>query len=82
MAAAIMRDAAITAGSQEEHLVLPRVRTKGPAVAEDNGLALAPIIEVNPSAVFGGNRVHDGEILTFSADLRIGRWTEAVLLPK
>jgi hypothetical protein len=51
-------------------------------MTEDNGLSFAPVFEVDLRAVFGGKRVHDGEILTFSAALKIGRWTEAVLLPK
>jgi hypothetical protein len=51
-------------------------------MTEDNGLSFAPVLVVDLSAVFGGNPAHDGEILTFSAALKIGRWTEAVLLPK
>jgi hypothetical protein len=52
------------------------------SMTEDNGLSFAPVFEVDFRGVFGGNRVHDGEILTFRADLKIGRWTEGVLLPK
>ncbi len=59
VAAAIMRDAAVAARGQEEHLVVPGVRAQGPAVAEDDGLARAPVLEVNLCAVFGGEGTHE-----------------------
>ena len=42
VAAAIMRDAAIAARGQKEHLVFPGVRAQRPAVAEDHGLSRCP----------------------------------------
>jgi hypothetical protein len=47
MAAAIMDDAAIAVRSQEEHLVLEGVCAERPAMAEYDGLARAPIIEID-----------------------------------
>ena len=49
MAAAVVRDAAVPPRSQKHHLVFPRVRAQGPAMAEDNRLSLPPVlvIEVN-----------------------------------
>ena len=41
VAAAVMGDAAIAAGSQKYHLVLPGVCAEWPAVAEHHGLATA-----------------------------------------
>ena len=38
MAAAVMGDAAISAGGQKEHLVFKGVRAQRPAMAEDDGL--------------------------------------------
>ena len=43
IATRIGSDAAVTLGRQEKHLVLERVRTKRPAMAEDNGLACASV---------------------------------------
>jgi hypothetical protein len=53
-----MGDAAIAARGQEEHLVLERVGAERPAMAENNGLTLAPIIVVDLRAVLGGDRGH------------------------
>src|SRR5262245_49101561 len=49
--AAIMRDAPIAPGGQEEHLVLPGVRAERPPVAEDDGLPRAPVLVVDLRAV-------------------------------
>jgi hypothetical protein len=53
VAAAVMGDAAVSVGAYEEHLVLPGVRAQRPAVAEDDGLALPPVlvVEVDGSRV-------------------------------
>ena len=51
-----MGDTAIAARSETEHLVFERVRGKGPAMAEDNGLSGAPILVIDLSAIFGGDR--------------------------
>jgi hypothetical protein len=60
MPAAIMGDRAVPAVCQEEHLVIPGVAAERPPVAEDDGLALgvAPVLEVDLCAVFGGDGVH------------------------
>ena len=58
VSAAIMRDAAITALRQKEHLVFEGVGTQRPAVAEDHRLPLAPVFVVNLRSVFCRNRTH------------------------
>jgi len=82
MAASVVSDDAIAVLEEEQHLRVPIIGRQRPTMTEDNGLSFAPVLEIDLRAVLGGNRVHDGEILTFRADLRIGRWTEGVLLPK
>ena len=82
MAASVVSDDAIAVLAEEQHLRVPIIGRQGPTMTEDNRLSFAPVFEVDFRAVFGGNRAHDGEILTFSAALKIRRWTEAVLLPK
>ena len=82
MAASVVSDDAIAVLEEEQHLRVPIIGRQGPTMTEDNRLSFAPVFEVDFRAVFGGNRVHDGEILTFRADLKIGQWTEGVLLPK
>ena len=47
VAAPVVRDAAVAAGGQKEHLVLEGVGAQRPAVAEDNGLSAAPVFVVN-----------------------------------
>ena len=58
MTAAVMGDAAIAIGRQEEHLSSPTVRVQRPPVTEYDGLTRAPILVVDLCAVFGGDRVH------------------------
>jgi len=56
MAAAVMRDTAVSMGGQKHHLVFPGVRAQGPAMAEDDGLSLAPVFVVHLRAVLGRDR--------------------------
>src|SRR5262249_31360025 len=65
--AAVMGGAAVTAGGQGEHLVVPGVRAQRPSVAEDDRLALAPVLVIDLRTVFGGYRAHG--VLSFV------RWT-------
>jgi hypothetical protein len=53
-----MGDAAKTAGSQKKHLIFESVRAQRPAVAEDDGLAHPPILEIDLCSVFGRECVH------------------------
>ena len=53
MAATVMRDAAIAARGEKEHLVFKRIRGERPAVAEDHRLPGAPVVVVNLRAVLG-----------------------------
>ena len=63
MAAAVMRNDAITAIQKEQHLRVPVVGRQRPAVTEDDGLSFAPvfIINVDVSSVFfpDGNVRHN-----------------------
>ena len=47
VAAAVVRDDAVAVTEEEQHLVVPVVGGEGPAVAEDDGLTLAPILVVD-----------------------------------
>src|SRR5450830_1175032 len=58
MAAAVMGDAAVSAGAQKHHLVFPGVRAQRPPVTEDHGLSRAPVLVVDLRAVFGSDRGH------------------------
>jgi len=51
MAPPVMRDAAVTAIREEEHLIVPRVRTERPSMTEDYWLACAPVLVINLCAV-------------------------------
>ena len=60
MAAAVMRDAAVSAMRQKHHLVFPCIGAERPAVAEDHGLPVAPVLVINLRAVFrrdGGHKI-------------------------
>src|SRR5262249_40429552 len=58
VAAAVGRDAPVAARSEEEHLVLERVRAERPAVAEDDGLTGSPVVVVDGRTVLGRDRAH------------------------
>src|ERR1700761_472012 len=59
MAAAVMRDDAKAVVEEEQHLRVPVIGRERPAVAEDNGLAAAPILVVDLRAILDGNPVHE-----------------------
>src|SRR5437660_5984323 len=54
-AATVMRDGAIAPGGQEERLVVPGVGSERPAMAEDDGLARAPVLVEDRGSIFGGD---------------------------
>ena len=56
--APVMRDHAIAAAHEEQHLRVPIVRRKRPAMAEHDGLARAPVLVEDLDAVSGGDRRH------------------------
>src|SRR4051812_15681830 len=58
MPAAIVGDAAVTLGSEKEHLRFPSVRAQRPAMAEGNDGAGAPVLVVNLGSVLGGDGAH------------------------
>jgi hypothetical protein len=58
VATSVMSNAAESARSQEEHLVFEGIRTEGPSVAEDDGLAGSPVIIVDLRSVFSGDSAH------------------------
>ena len=59
MSAPVVGDDAVALLEEEQHLGVPVVGRQGPAVAEHDGLALAPVLVEDLDAVFGGDRVHD-----------------------
>ncbi len=63
MAAAVMRDDAKALHGQEEHLRIPGIAAKWPAMGEHNRLARAPILEKNLSTVLGVECRH-GKLLS------------------
>src|SRR5258705_7538697 len=58
MAAPIMRNTAVSARRQIEHLILECVGAQWPAMAEDDGLTRAPVVIINFRAVRGGDGTH------------------------
>src|SRR5713226_9652212 len=54
-AATVMGDGAIALGGHEDQLVVPGVGIERPAVAEDDGLARAPVLVKDRGAVLGGD---------------------------
>jgi hypothetical protein len=56
--ATVVGDATIAAGGEEEHLILEGVGGEGPAVAEDDGRAVAPVVVIDLGAVLGGECAH------------------------
>src|SRR5260221_5277885 len=60
VAAPVVRDATVAARGEEEHLVFEGVRAERPAVAEDDGLALAPVLVVDLGAVLRRDVSHAG----------------------
>ena len=68
VAATVMGDAPISAGSQKQHLVFKCVRAEWPAMAEYDWLSLAPVFAINPCTVFCGDRGR--KIISFRFGLR------------
>jgi hypothetical protein len=58
MTAAVMGDDAIAVLEEEQHLSVPIVGRKRPAMAEHDGLPAAPILVEDFGAVLGGDRRH------------------------
>jgi hypothetical protein len=54
-----VRDAAVTVLHEEHHLTVPGIGTERPTVRECDDRARAPVLVVDFSAVFGGDRAHD-----------------------
>ena|SRR5580700_8291271 len=52
MPAAVVRYHAIATLAEEQHLPVPVVSSQGPAVAENYGLSLSPILVLNLRSVF------------------------------
>src|SRR5262249_50064810 len=58
VATPIVRDAAVAARGEEEHLVFERLCAERPAVAEDDRLTGSPVVVVEPSSVLRRDRAH------------------------
>src|SRR5262249_8598586 len=58
--APVVRDDSIAVRAEKEHLVVPGIAAQRPAVAEDDGLAFAPVLVVDLRPVLGRDRAHRG----------------------
>ena len=58
--ATVMRDTTEPVVREESHLVFKRIGGERPAVAEDDGLAAAPVLVVNLRTVLCGDRPTGG----------------------
>ena len=58
VAAAIDADDPVAVLEEKQHLAIPVVRAEGPAVVEDDRLALAPVLVEDLNAIFRGDRAH------------------------
>src|SRR4030095_9452634 len=58
MAAPVVGYDAIATLDEEQHLRVPIIGRQGPAVAEHDRLAVAPVLVEDLNAVFGGDRAH------------------------
>jgi len=52
MPSSVVCDAAVSVGSQEDHLVFPRIGAQRPAVTEDDRLSIAPVFVIDLRAIF------------------------------
>ena len=58
MAAPVVRDDAVAVLDEEQHLRVPVIGRERPAVAEHDGLSLAPILVEDLNAIFGRDGAH------------------------
>src|SRR6266849_2217121 len=81
--APVVRDNSIALLAEEQHLSVPVVRGKRPAVAEHYGLALSPVLVVNVGAVFCRERRHKGfsSVVTLVVTLSFGFYLQVSRLP-
>ena len=77
VAAAVVGDAAIAVTREKKHLVFESVGIEGPAMAEDDGLAFAPIIEIDFGSITRGECRHVASSAIGSGMNRSIRATEA-----
>jgi hypothetical protein len=43
---------------KKQHLSIPRIGAERPSMGEDDRFAGAPVFEVKPCPIFGGDRIH------------------------
>src|SRR6202041_168411 len=60
MAPPVMSDHAVATLAEEQHLCVPIVRRKRPAVTKDDRLAFSPVLVVNLNSILRSNRRHEG----------------------
>src|SRR6185312_7041306 len=56
--APVVGDDAVAVLEEEQHLRVPVIGRQRPAVAEDDGLTLSPVLVEDFDAVLGGDRAH------------------------
>ena len=59
VASSVMGDDAIAVFEEEQHLRVPVIGRERPAMTENYGLSLAPILIINLRSVSGGDRAHE-----------------------
>src|SRR6266849_9632108 len=78
MSATVMGDGAIAPGSQEERLVVPGIGIERPAMAEDDGLARAPVLVKNRRAVLGGNGTRTHGVKSSFQDQPVRKYSDSM----
>src|SRR5262245_8294395 len=58
MATTVMGNGAIAMGGQKVHLILESIRAQRPAMTKHDGLPGTPVVKVDFSAIFAGDRAH------------------------
>ena len=80
VAAAVVGDHAIALLEEEQHLVVPVVGRQRPAVAEHDGLTLAPVLVIDFDAVLRFDKAHVTLLLDYV--IRFSRWSSVVKRPR
>ena len=68
MSSAVVRDASEAARGEKEHLLVPGVGVKRPAMREDNRESSPPILVIDLRAVFGRDGAHLADSFGASRD--------------
>src|SRR5580704_18395684 len=78
VAAAIVGNHAIALLEEEQHLVVPIIARQRPAVAEHDGLTLAPVLVIDFDAVLRFDKTH----VKHPSPMKFSRWSSVVKRPR